>query len=89
MTTVAPRGSDLRLLDIGGASSLYPATLAQWGRVTVIEPDAQSVATAKEVLGTDIRQGSLPDALGVEGPFDVISEHSRNKGPLRAPRHAT
>jgi 2-polyprenyl-3-methyl-5-hydroxy-6-metoxy-1,4-benzoquinol methylase len=73
LADVAPPERKLRLLDIGGASSLYPAVLAEWGSVTVVEPDRECVETARAVLGTDIRQGSLPDALGVEGPFDVIS----------------
>ena len=73
LTDIGPPERKLRLLDIGGASSLYPTVLAEWGSVTVIEPDGECVETAKAVLGTDIRQGSLPDDLGVEGPFDVIS----------------
>lgn len=73
LTEIGPPGRQLRLLDIGGASSLYPAVLAEWGSVTVVEPDGECVETAKAVLGTDIRQGRLPDDLGVEGPFDVIS----------------
>jgi len=73
LNEIGPPERKLRLLDIGGASSLYPAVLAEWGSVTVVEPDGECVETAKAVLGTDIRQGSLPDDLGVEGPFDVIS----------------
>ena len=73
LTDGGPPENKLRLLDIGGASSLYPSVLAEWGSVTVVEPDGECVETAKAVLGTDIRQGSLPDDLGVEGPFDVIS----------------
>jgi len=73
LTEIGPPERELRLLDIGGASSLYPAVLAEWGSVTVVEPDGECVKTAKAVLETDIRQGSLPDDLGVEGPFDVIS----------------
>lgn len=83
LTEIGPPERQLRLLDIGGASSLYPAVLAEWGSVTVVEPDGECVETARAVLGTDIRQGSLPDDLGVEGPFDVISmldvlEHIEN-----------
>jgi SAM-dependent methyltransferase len=73
LTEIGPPERELRLLDIGGASSLYPAVLAEWGSVTVVEPDGECVETAKAVLGMDIRRGSLPDDLGVEGPFDVIS----------------
>lgn len=73
LTELGPPGRSLRVLDIGGATSLYPEVLAEWGSVTVVEPDGECVETARAVLGADIRQGSLPDALGVEGPFDVIS----------------
>jgi len=70
---LGPPDGRWRILDIGGANSLYPAVLAEWGKVIVVEPDEECVETAKAELGTDCRRGSLPDNLGVEGPFDVVS----------------
>ena len=63
----------LRILDIGGAVSLYPRTLAEFGEVTVVEPDAQCVEVARSTLKMPIVQGALPDSVGVDGLFDVIS----------------
>jgi SAM-dependent methyltransferase len=70
---MSPPGAGLRLLDIGGANSLYPLMMTEWGSVTVIEPDEDAIDVARAVLRADIRKGSLPDDLDVDGPFDVIT----------------
>lgn len=62
----------LRLLDVGGATSLVTRELSAHGEVTVVEPEASCV----DLLAGDTRvravQGGLP-GLPVEGPFDVIT----------------
>jgi 2-polyprenyl-3-methyl-5-hydroxy-6-metoxy-1,4-benzoquinol methylase len=69
----APRLGSLDLLDIGGACSVVSADLSRYGRVTVVEPDAGMVQAARERLGVAVLQGSLPDALPVQGPFDIVT----------------
>lgn len=62
----------LRLLDVGGATSLVTREMTAFGEVTVVEPEASCVA----LLAGDPRvravQGGLP-GLPVSGPFDVIT----------------
>ena len=69
----APRRESRDLLDIGGACSVVSAEMSRFGRVTVVEPDAGMVQAARERLGVEVLQGSLPDALPVPGPFDAIT----------------
>src|SRR4051794_5594519 len=68
-----PAGDALRLLDIGGACTLVSRELQRFGQVTVIEPDAPTAEFARTELGLDVRVGSLPDAIPVDGLFDVIT----------------
>jgi SAM-dependent methyltransferase len=68
-----PGGDERRLLDVGGACSLISAELARLAQTVVVEPEAEMVETARREMGLDIRQGALPDALPVEGPFDVVT----------------
>jgi len=68
-----PPAGGLRLLDIGGACSLIPKDLEQWGDVQVIEVDADTVQLARTKLGLDARVGRFPDDVPVQGPFDVVT----------------
>jgi SAM-dependent methyltransferase len=68
-----PRDGALRLLDVGGACSLISREMTRYGDVTVVEPDAETADFARRELGLDVRKGSLPDQMPVEGPFDVIT----------------
>jgi SAM-dependent methyltransferase len=68
-----PADTSLRLLDIGGACTLVSRELRRFGTVTVVEPDAPTAEFARKELELDVRVGSLPDDLPVEGPFDVIT----------------
>ncbi len=68
----APSGP-LRILDVGGACSLVSQEMTRFGAVTVVEPEEASARFAREELGLDARPGSLPDAMPVEGPFDVVT----------------
>ncbi|MDC3958609.1 class I SAM-dependent methyltransferase [Polyangium jinanense] len=68
-----PARRPLRLLDVGGASSLITREMRRYGEVIMVEPDAQTAAFARDELGYDARVGSLPDALPVEGTFDGIT----------------
>jgi len=87
-----PAGDSLRLLDIGGASTLVSRELGRFGELVVVEPDAPTAAFAREKLGIDVRVGALPDQIPVEGTFDVITlfdviEHiDDDVGALRAVR---
>lgn len=67
-----PRAGRLRILDVGGASSLVSREMGRFGDVVVVEPDAPSVEIGR-AAGLDIREGALPDRLPVEGPFDLIT----------------
>lgn len=67
----APRG-DLRLLDVGGATSLVTRELSVFGRVTVVEPEASCVALLAGDARVTAVQGGLP-GLPVQGPFDVVT----------------
>lgn len=66
-------GQPLRLLDIGGANSLLSRELARFGDMTIVEPDLPTVEFARQAHGLDVRHGSLPDDVPVEGTFDVIT----------------
>lgn len=66
-------GAALRILDIGGANSLLSRALARLGDLTLVEPDAETVALVRAAAGLDVRVGHLPDALPVAGPFDLIT----------------
>lgn len=87
-----PGPAPLRILDVGGACSLIPREMQRFGAVTVIEPDAATVEFSRRELALDVRRGSLPDQLPVEGPFDVVTlldvlEHvDDDAGALRAIR---
>lgn len=79
----------LRILDVGGACSLVSQELTRFGEVTVIEPDRPTAEFAARELGLDVRPGSLPDELPVEGSFDVVTlfdvlEHIDDEGPAMA-----
>lgn len=73
LETHRPGPSPLRLLDVGGACSLIPREMQRFGEVTVIEPDAATVDFSRRELGLDVRLGSLPDPLPVDGLFDVTT----------------
>jgi len=68
-----PAPDGLRLLDIGGACSLIPRELQQWGDVQVIEVDPDTVQFARTKIGLDVRQGRFPEEIPVQGPFDVLT----------------
>jgi SAM-dependent methyltransferase len=68
-----PPAGGFRLLDIGGACSLIPLEMGQWGEVQVIEVDAGTVEFARDKLGLDVRQGRFPDDVPVQGSFDVVT----------------
>lgn len=83
-----PAGA-LRILDVGGACSLISQEMTRFGEVTVVEPDVPTATFAARELGLDVRPGSLPDDLPVEGPFDVVTlfdvlEHIDEEGPAMA-----
>ncbi len=69
-----PRGrtSGLALLDVGGATTLLTRELSQFGKVTVVEPEASCVALFADDPVVTAVQGGLP-GLPVEGPFDCIT----------------
>ena len=70
-----PRWPDVtqrRVLDIGGACSVISQQLSAFGDVTVVEPDADSVALARSQLGVQARVGALPHDLHVSGPFHIV-----------------
>jgi SAM-dependent methyltransferase len=67
----APSGA-LRLLDVGGATSLVPREMSAFGAVTVVEPEASCVALLAGDPRVTAVQGGLP-GLPVTGPFDVIT----------------
>lgn len=80
---------DLRILDIGGACSLVSQEMTRFGEVTVVEPDEPTARFAARELGLDVRPGSLPDDMPVEGPFDVVTmfdvlEHIDDEAPAMA-----
>lgn len=84
----APKGP-LRLLDVGGACSLISQEMTRFGEVTVVEPDLPTAEFAARELGLDVRPGSLPDDLPVEGLFDVVTlfdvlEHIDDEAPAMA-----
>lgn len=62
----------LRLLDVGGATSLVTREMSAFGEVTVVEPEASCVALLAEDPRVRAVQGGLP-GLPVAGPFDVIT----------------
>jgi SAM-dependent methyltransferase len=62
----------LRLLDVGGATSLVTREMAVLGDVTVVEPEASCVALLAQEPRVRAVQGGLP-GLPVSGPFDVIT----------------
>jgi SAM-dependent methyltransferase len=68
-----PPAGGLSLLDIGGACSLIPQEMGQWGDVQVIEVDAGTVEFARDKLGLDVRQGRFPDDVPVQASFDVVT----------------
>ena len=68
-----PRPKSLRILDIGGACSMISQEMRRFGEVTVIESDQEILELAKDKFQSDIRQGSLPDHLPVDGPFDLVT----------------
>ncbi|MCY1054265.1 methyltransferase domain-containing protein [Nannocystis sp. SCPEA4] len=83
-----PEGA-LRILDVGGACSLISQEMTRFGEVTVVEPDVPTAEFAARELGLDVRPGSLPDDLPVEGQFDVVTlfdvlEHIDDEDPAMA-----
>lgn len=68
-----PGRSGLRILDVGGACSLIPGEFGRWGKVSVIEPDRETVEFARAKLGLDIVTGMFPADLPFEGQFDVVT----------------
>jgi 2-polyprenyl-3-methyl-5-hydroxy-6-metoxy-1,4-benzoquinol methylase len=68
-----PPATDRQVLDIGGACSVISTQLEQFGRVTVVEPDAECVALARSELGIEAIVGALPHDVHVTGPFDLIA----------------
>lgn len=67
----APAG--VAVLDVGAAAGFVLAGLEDSGwKGTGIEPNDRMAAHGRDVLGVDVRTGTLEDAP-VEGPFDAIS----------------
>lgn len=66
-------GGRPRILDVGGACALVTRELGRLGDVTMVEPDEATADFARRELGLDVRVGSLPDRMPVDGPFDVIT----------------
>ncbi len=62
-----------RILDIGGACTILTRELGRFGDVTMVEPDEQTAAFARETLGLPVHVGRLPDGMPDVGTFDAIT----------------
>ena len=67
-----PHPKQLRILDVGSAASQIILDLQRHGVVTAVEPSEQAILLARERLGFDVLQGSLPSALP-HGSYDLIT----------------
>lgn len=85
--------TDLRIVDIGSASSLLPRELLRFGSAVCVEPDRDVAEVARTRLNLTVYHGALPDQLpeGL-GPTDLVTmldvlEHIEDDvGALRAVR---
>lgn len=68
-----PHQESQRILDIGGGCSVISGQLRRFGDVIVVEPDPEMAELAETQLGVTVQKGSLPQDVGVNGQFDVIT----------------
>jgi SAM-dependent methyltransferase len=61
-----------RILEVGCGPGANLKMLTEFGTVTGVEPDDFSVGHARVVSGCRVEKGTLPDSLGVSGPFDLV-----------------
>ncbi len=73
LTTYSHDKKSLKILDIGGACSILSNDMCRFGKVTVIEPDKETVETAKELFQLDIKEGALPGNIPVDSLYDVVT----------------
>ena len=67
------RSGTLRILDIGGACSIIPKELEQFGPVRVIESDHDTVEFARERLKLDIHEAVFPQQVSADEQYEVVT----------------
>lgn len=67
-----PSSRDLRILDVGSATSQILLDLQEFGDLTAVEPSKEAIEMTQKLLGIAMVQGFLPRDLP-DGRFDLIT----------------